>query len=184
MPRSRTVDCSRNWRRSRGLDLTIQWRKNLRGRVHAPSLENRHILDYLREVWLISRQPKFFLHHEMQRAGKNRGALSSFGACLSEFADRLSPERFGILSMSQTADSTALLTLCRFLGIAEPDPSPRVHHATTKPKSRTLNYLARNSIDTLLPRGSKVNAQVNNLRQQLFLLGRKPEKPSETLRRK
>ena len=85
--------------------------------------------------------------------------------------------------MSQTADRTALLALCRFLDIAEPEPSPRVHHATTRPRNRTLNYLARNSIDTLLPRGSKVNARVNNLRQRLLLSGRKPEKPSETLRR-
>lgn len=110
--------------------------------------------------------------------------LSSFGACLSEFADRLSPERFGILSMSQTADRTALHTLCRFLGIADPEPSPQVHHATPKPRNRTLNYLARNSIDTLLPRGSKVNAKVNKLRQKLLLSEQKPEKPPEALRRK
>ena len=116
--------------------------------------------------------------------GEHGIRLSSYGACLSEFADRLPPERLGILSMSQTADSTALQTLCRFLGIAEPEPSPQVHHATTKPRSRTLNYLARNSIDTLLPRGSKVNERVNNLRQKLCLLGQKPERPSETLRRK
>jgi len=106
--------------------------------------------------------------------GREGIQISSLGACLESFADRLDRDRFRIMSIAQTAEPADLGKLCDFLGIGHPRARPAVSHATKVPRSRFLNYLARQSIDGVLTRGTRLNGRANRVREILLQSKQKP----------
>lgn len=108
--------------------------------------------------------------------------LSSLGACLESFVDRITPARFAVMAMEDTSTNEGMAALADFLGIVTPKVTPGVHHATATPRNKTLNYAARQVIDRVLLRGSRWNSYANSVRKSLFLSNKEPVKLSPDVR--